>query len=82
MVVFASTCCVASVTICQIMAMRSARNAGIKVPKSTIDEAIKYGSIDVLLLTYNFAMQPTMGAVVFDGITFLPRCVEVIVSCG
>ena len=31
-----------SVTICQIMAMRSARNAGIKVPKTTIDDAIKY----------------------------------------
>jgi len=31
-----------SVTICQIMALRSARNAGIAVPKSTIDRAIKY----------------------------------------
>lgn len=31
-----------SVTICQVMALRSARNAGIKVPKSTIDDAIKY----------------------------------------
>jgi hypothetical protein len=31
-----------SVTICQIMGLRSARNAGIKVPKSTIDDAIKY----------------------------------------
>jgi len=31
-----------SVTICQIMALRSARNAGIKVPKETIDKAIEY----------------------------------------
>ncbi len=31
-----------SVTICQIMALRSARNAGIEVPKETIDKAIDY----------------------------------------
>jgi len=31
-----------SVTICQIMALRSARNAGIKVPKETIDRAVRY----------------------------------------
>ena len=31
-----------SVTICQIMALRSARNAGIKVPKATIDRAVEY----------------------------------------
>ncbi|MCG3181484.1 MAG: hypothetical protein BIFFINMI_03880 [Phycisphaerae bacterium] len=31
-----------SVTICQIMALRAARNAGIKVPKKTIDKAIEY----------------------------------------
>jgi len=31
-----------SVTICEIMALRSARNAGISVPKETIDRAIKY----------------------------------------
>ncbi len=31
-----------SVTICQIMALRSARNAGIEVPKTTIDRAVKY----------------------------------------
>lgn len=31
-----------SVTICEIMGLRSARNAGIKVPKTTIDDAIKY----------------------------------------
>jgi prenyltransferase beta subunit len=31
-----------SVTICQIMALRSARNAGVKVPKETIDAAVKY----------------------------------------
>ncbi len=31
-----------SVTICQIMALRSARNAGIKVPKRTIDRAVDY----------------------------------------
>lgn len=31
-----------SVTICQVMALRSARNAGIAVPKSTIDRAIQY----------------------------------------
>lgn len=31
-----------SVTICQIMALRSARNAGLKVPKETIDKAVEY----------------------------------------
>lgn len=31
-----------SVTICQIMALRSARNAGISVPSQTIENAIKY----------------------------------------
>ncbi len=31
-----------SVTICQIMALRSARNAGIAVPAETIDRAITY----------------------------------------
>lgn len=31
-----------SVTICQIMAMRSARNAGIAVPRETVERAIGY----------------------------------------
>ena len=31
-----------SVTICQIMALRAARNAGIKIPKITIDRALDY----------------------------------------
>lgn len=31
-----------SVTICEVMALRSARNAGIKVPESTINRAIEY----------------------------------------
>lgn len=31
-----------SVTICQIMALRAARNAGFYVPKSTVDRCIKY----------------------------------------
>ena len=31
-----------SVTICQVMALRSARNAGLEVPKSTIDRAVEY----------------------------------------
>jgi hypothetical protein len=31
-----------SVTICQVMALRAARNAGIHVPKQTIDKAIEY----------------------------------------
>jgi hypothetical protein len=31
-----------SVTICQIMALRSARNAGIDVPKAVIDKAVDY----------------------------------------
>ncbi|QQE13918.1 terpene cyclase/mutase family protein [Planctomycetota bacterium] len=31
-----------SVTICQIMALRSARNAGLSVPKETIDRAVRY----------------------------------------
>ena len=31
-----------SVTICQIMALRSARNAGLEVPSQTIDRAVEY----------------------------------------
>jgi hypothetical protein len=31
-----------SVTICQIMALRAARNAGIYVPKSTVDRCVDY----------------------------------------
>jgi hypothetical protein len=31
-----------SVTIAQVMALRSARNAGIEIPKSTIDRAVEY----------------------------------------
>lgn len=31
-----------SVTICEIMALRSARNAGIKIEKETIDRAVQY----------------------------------------
>jgi hypothetical protein len=31
-----------SVTICQIMALRAARNAGIEIPKTTIDRAVQY----------------------------------------
>ena len=31
-----------SVTICEVMALRAARNAGIKVPKKTIDMALDY----------------------------------------
>ena len=31
-----------SITVCQIMALRAARNIGIKVPKSTIDRAYNY----------------------------------------
>lgn len=31
-----------SVTICEVMALRSARNAGIKIPKDTVDRAVRY----------------------------------------
>jgi len=31
-----------SVTICQVMALRSARNAGLSVPKETIERAVEY----------------------------------------
>ncbi len=31
-----------SVTVCQVMALRAARNAGIAVPRKTIDQAIAY----------------------------------------
>ena len=31
-----------SVTICQIMALRSARNAGLYVPKETVDRCVRY----------------------------------------
>jgi hypothetical protein len=31
-----------SVTVCQVMALRAARNAGISVPKTTIDRSVEY----------------------------------------
>jgi len=31
-----------SVTVCQVMALRAARNAGVKVPKEVIDRAVEY----------------------------------------
>jgi len=31
-----------SITVCQVMALRSARNIGIRVPKGTIDRAVAY----------------------------------------
>ncbi len=31
-----------SITVCQLMALRAARNIGIKVPRSTIDRAVEY----------------------------------------
>jgi len=31
-----------SVTVCQVLALRAARNCGIKVPRQTIDRAVKY----------------------------------------
>jgi hypothetical protein len=31
-----------SVTVCQIMALRAARNAGVEVPKSTVDKCVEY----------------------------------------
>ncbi|MFN0059705.1 MAG: prenyltransferase/squalene oxidase repeat-containing protein [Planctomycetota bacterium] len=31
-----------SITVCQVMALRAAQNAGVHVPKRTIDEAIRY----------------------------------------
>jgi squalene cyclase len=31
-----------SVTVCQIMALRAARNAGVEVPKSAVDKCIEY----------------------------------------
>ncbi len=31
-----------SITVCQLMALRAARNVGIKVPRSTIDRAVTY----------------------------------------
>jgi len=31
-----------SITVCQIMALRAARNIGIRVPRSTVDRAVEY----------------------------------------
>jgi hypothetical protein len=31
-----------SITVCQVMALRSARNIGIRIPKETIDRAVNY----------------------------------------
>jgi hypothetical protein len=44
-----------SITVCQVLALRGARNAGIQVPKETIDRAVKYVKESFLLL-------PGMGA--------------------
>ncbi len=60
-----------SVTICQIMALRSARNAGIKVPKQTIDRAVEYvrrcqnpdGGFKYMLQAGGSAWPRTAGAV-------------------
>lgn len=50
-----------SVTVCQVMALRAARNAGIQVPRNTIDGAIRYvkdsfkpeeGAFDYQILKY------------------------------
>ncbi len=51
-----------SVTICQIMALRAARNAGFAVPKRTADECIKYvKSCQDLTNTGGFRYQPPQG---------------------
>jgi len=43
-----------SITVCQLMALRAARNIGIKVPKSTIDRAVDY--VRRSRVTYNAPM--------------------------
>jgi rhamnogalacturonyl hydrolase YesR len=59
-----------SVTICQIMALRSARNAGIKVPKSAVDRCVEYvkkcqnddGGFNYMLGNRNGSMFPRSAA--------------------
>jgi len=42
-----------SVTVCQLQALRAARNIGIKVPKSTIDLAARYVVDSAVTAEYN-----------------------------
>jgi hypothetical protein len=59
-----------SVTVCQIMALRAARNAGIYVPKSTVDACIKYvkqcqnadGGFKYQLIADSFSIWPRSAA--------------------
>lgn len=59
-----------SVTVCQIMALRAARNAGISIPKSTVDACTKYvrncqnpdGGFSYQLLTGTTSLWPRSAA--------------------
>ncbi len=52
-----------SVTVCQVMALRAARNAGIEVPKATIDSAVKYvrRSFDNIERGFRYQIYPEYG---------------------
>lgn len=50
-----------SVTVCQVMALRAARNAGLRVPKGTIDAAVLYVRRSYLPQTGGFTYQLATG---------------------
>jgi hypothetical protein len=46
-----------SITVCQVMALRAARNVGIRVPKESIDRAVNY-----VLMSANTGSHPDAGS--------------------
>jgi hypothetical protein len=54
-----------SVTVCQIMALRAARNAGFSVPKSTVDKCTQYVKRCQNLREGGFRYQTTLGPAQF-----------------
>ena len=66
-----------SVTVCQVFALRAARNAGIKVPKGTIDGAVRYvkESFNAEYGGFNYQVDRT-----FAGLR--SRCTFPLTACG
>ena len=50
-----------SITVCQVMALRAARNAGINVPKNSIDSAIAYVRKSASIESGGFMYQHEIG---------------------
>lgn len=66
-----------SITVCQVMALRAARNAGIKVPKETIQRAIDYvkKSFDTQTGGYKYQIEP-------ESASFRHRSTFPLTACG